>query len=117
MKKIYHLSSCSTCQRILKEVNPCADIELIDIKTSNITPADLDFAKQKSGSYEALFSKRAMKFRSMGLHEMKLTESDYRRYILEEYTFLKRPVAIIGEEVFAGNSKKVVEELKAALHP
>jgi arsenate reductase len=116
MKKIYHLSSCSTCQRILKEVNPGADIQLIDIKTSNITAEDLDFAKEKLGSYEALFSKRAMKFRSMGLHEMKLTEADYRKHILEEYTFLRRPVAIIGEEVIAGNSKKVVEQLKATLH-
>jgi arsenate reductase len=47
--------------------------------------------KELAGSYEALFSRRAMKYRSMGLNEMELSEDDYRKYILEEYTFLKRP--------------------------
>jgi arsenate reductase (glutaredoxin) len=115
MKKIYHLSSCSTCQKILKEVNPGNEVELIDIKQHNITAEDLDFCKERTGSYEALFSKRAMKFRSLGFHEMELSGNDYRKYILEEYTFLKRPVAIIGNEIYAGNSKKVVESLKEAL--
>ena len=44
----------------------------------------------------------------MGLHEQTLTEKDYKRLILEEYTFLKRPVALIDGEYFVGNTKKVV---------
>jgi arsenate reductase len=71
--------------------------------------------KKLAGSYEALFSRRAIKYRALGLHERELNESDYRRLILEDYTFLKRPVAIIGNQIFVGNSPKVVEELKAAL--
>ena len=51
----------------------------------------------------------------MGLHEQTLTEKDYRRLILEEYTFLKRPVAIVGKQIFIGNTKAVVEALKNAL--
>jgi arsenate reductase len=89
----------------------CSNIQLIDIKTQNISEIDLDFAKEKLGSYEALFSKRAMKYRSMGLNEMDLNEEDFKTYILQEYTFLKRPVAFIDGEVFAGNSKKNVEAL------
>ena len=67
------------------------------------------FLKEKVGSYEALFSRKAMKYRSMGLHEKELTEADYRKLMLEEYTFLKRPFMINGDEVFIGNTKAVVE--------
>ncbi|MDG1659191.1 MAG: ArsC/Spx/MgsR family protein [Crocinitomicaceae bacterium] len=110
MKKIYHLSSCSTNQRILKEVKPGSDVVLQDIKEEGIDEKTLDFLKEKTGSYEALFSKRAMKFRSMGLNEMNLSEADYKKYMLEEYTFLKRPFMINENEVFIGNSKNTVAE-------
>lgn len=115
MNKVYHLSTCSTCQRIFKELNIGDDFEMQDIKEKNISATELDAIKEKVGSYEALFSKRAMKYRSMGLNEMDLKEKDYRKYMLEEYTFLKRPFILIGDEVFIGNSKKVVEQAKAAL--
>lgn len=116
MKKIYHLANCDTCQKILKEVGAeKKKINLQDIKTEPITPAQLDQMKELAGSYEALFSRRALKFRSMGLHEKVLTENDYRKLILEEYTFLKRPVAIVGNQLFIGNTKAVVESLKNAL--
>lgn len=116
MKKIHHLSSCNTCQRIIKELDlESKGFEMQDIKTENISAAELDTAKEKVGSYEALFSKRAMKFRSMGLNEMNLTEADYRKHILEEYTFLKRPFIWIDQELFVGNAKKTVEAAKAAL--
>jgi arsenate reductase-like glutaredoxin family protein len=95
--------------RILKEINPISDVELQNIKEKNIDSETLDFLKDKVGSYEALFSKKAMKYRSLGLNEMDLSETDYKRYMLEEYTFLKRPFMINGDEVFIGNSKKVVE--------
>lgn len=110
MKKIYHLKSCSTNVRILKEINPGTDVELQNIKEENIDAKTLDALKEKVGSYEAMFSKKAMKYRSMGLNKMELTEADYRKYMLEEYTFLKRPFMINGDEVFIGNSKAVVED-------
>jgi arsenate reductase len=109
MKRIYLLNACSTCQRILKAISPGEDVELINIKESNIDGETLDWLKEKVGSYEGLFSKKAMKYRSMGLHEKNLTEEDYRNYMLEEYTFLKRPFCINGDEVFIGNAKKEVE--------
>lgn len=115
MKRIYHLSSCSTCQRILKELKPSSEFELIDIKATNIDAETLDWIAQKVGSYEALFSKRAMKYKSMGLNEMKLTEADYRKYMLEEYTFLKRPFIINEDEVFIGNAQKTVDAAKKSL--
>jgi arsenate reductase len=116
MKKIYHLKSCSTNIRILKEVNPGSDVEMQNIKEQNIDAETLDFLKEKVGSYEALFSKKAMKYRAMGLNEMDLTEDDYKMYMLQEYTFLKRPFIINGDEVFIGNSKKVVEAAVASFN-
>lgn len=114
MKKIYHLSSCSTCQRIIKTLEPSAEVILQDIKTEQITEEQLKEMKEMAGTYEALFSRRAMKYRSMGLNELELSEEDYKRYILEEYTFLKRPVMISGDQIFVGNSKKVVEQAQSA---
>ncbi len=115
MRKIFHLSTCKTCQRIIQELNDGAGLELQDIKTEPISGADLDFMKEKAGSYEALFSKRSRKYRALGLHEQELTEADMRRLILEEYTFLKRPVVAVDDQVFVGNAKKSVEGAKEAL--
>jgi len=116
MKKIYCLSTCSTCHRILGEIDAeKKGFVLQDIKTEKITPAQLDDMKEKAGSYEALFSRRALKYKELNLKEKILTEKDYRRLILEEYTFLKRPVAWVGKRLFVGSEKSTVAELKAAL--
>ncbi len=116
MKKIYHLSTCDTCQHILKEVKAVEKkATLQDVKTEKITAAQLDEMKKLAGSYEALFSRRALKYKSMGLKDKQLTEKDYRQLILDEYTFLKRPVAIVGHQIFIGNGKQEVAALKAAL--
>lgn len=116
MRKIYHLSTCTTCQRILKELGHLDGVELQDIKMESITPSQLEEMHELSGSYEALFSRRAMLFRQRNLGEKNLTENDYKDLILDHYTFLKRPVILIDDQIFIGNSKKVVEAAKGALH-
>lgn len=115
MKKIYHLGNCGTCQKIIAELNSGKSFELQEIKSEPITPEQLDAMKALAGSYEALFSRKAMKFRSMGLAEKTLSETDYRQLILDEYTFLKRPVVLIGDEIFVGNAPKTVQAAKAKL--
>ncbi len=112
MKKIYHLATCSTSKGILKQLDNGKGFEMQDIKTEGITPEQLDWLKEKVGSYEALFSRRALKYREWGLDKQELTEADFRRLILEEYTFLKRPVFVIGDEVYAGSAPSVVETVK-----
>ena len=116
MKKIYHLSTCDTCQRIIKELQPLDGFEFHDIKTVALTSSQVEEMQHLTGSYEALFSKRARLFRQQGLHEKQLSEADFKRLILEQYTFLKRPVILLGEQIFVGNSKKVVAATKAAIH-
>jgi len=86
-----------------------------DIKFEKISPDQLEEMKKMAGSYEALFSRRAMKYKEWGLKDKKLTEKDYRQYILDEYTFLKRPVVIINDKIFIGSEKKNVEALKKIL--
>lgn len=112
MKKIYYLGTCSTCIRILKELKPGADVELQDIKKSSITSRQLEQMKKLAGSYEALFSRRSMKYRSMGLKDKQLTEADYKKLILEEYTFLKRPVIIIDDVISIGNAKSEIDKIR-----
>ena len=113
MKKIYHLANCKTCQRIIAELANGEGFELQNIKEQKITPEQLEAMKIMAGSYEALFSRKAMKYRSMGLQDRNLTEDDYRQLILEEYTFLKRPVVIIDGDIFIGSAKAAVEGAKA----
>jgi len=112
MKKVYCVSTCDTCQRIIE------DAGLINkgyvsqnIKMEKITPGQLDEMKSMIGSYEALFSRRALKYKAMGLKDKTLTERDYRDLILQEYTFLKRPVVISGKKIFSGSEKKTVSEV------
>ncbi|MDC0313666.1 hypothetical protein OAL26_00910 [Flavobacteriales bacterium] len=117
MKKIYFLGTCSSCVRIMKELGVDDSWEQQDIKTEKITTSQIEEMHSLSGSYDSLFSRRAMKYKSMGLKEKELSESDYKELILEEYTFLKRPVIILEDKIFIGNSKQVVisvqEELNA----
>jgi arsenate reductase len=114
--KIYCLSTCDTCNRILKEIQAKKKGFLLqDIKTEKISPAQLDELKKATGSYESLFSRRALKYKEMGLKDKLLTEQDYRRLILEEYTFLKRPVAMVRGKVFAGSEAATVAALKKAV--
>ena len=104
MKKVYFLSTCSTCKRIIKENGyEKKGFGFQDIKTEKISPEQLDELKDLAGSYEALFSRRSLKYKSMGLKDKKLTETDYRTLILEEYTFLKRPVVLSGRKVIIGS--------------
>jgi arsenate reductase (glutaredoxin) len=116
MKKIYHLSTCTTSQAIIKETGIAQKgFTLQDIKFEKITPAQLEEMKQLAGSYEALFSRRALKYKELGLKDKQLSEKDYRQYILDEYTFLKRPVVIVDKTIFVGSEKKTVEALKKAV--
>ncbi len=115
MKKIYHLSTCDTCKRILNELNPADDFVLQDIKTETITTEQIEEMYQLTGSYEALFSKRARLYKERDLKNQNLAEEDYKNLILEHYTFLKRPVILAEDQIFVGNSKKVVEAAKSAI--
>ncbi|WP_116127807.1 arsenate reductase family protein [Lewinella sp. IMCC34183] len=116
MAKLFHLGTCSTCRRLLGELDPPPHVEQIDIKKTHVTPEDLDRMAALAGGYAPLFNRRARKYQSAGLAERELTEDDYRRLILEEYTFLKRPVVLTDSAVYAGSAKATVAAARADLH-
>jgi arsenate reductase (glutaredoxin) len=116
MRHFYYLKTCDTCLRILKSLQLPADVTLQDIKEHPITVKQLEHLKSLAGSYEALFSKRAKLYKEMDLKNTELKETDFKHYILEHYTFLKRPVLVLDQQIFIGNSAKVVEVAKQALH-
>ena len=115
-QKGYYLAGCSTCQRIIKELGIEKRFELQDIKSQAITQEQLDEMANLTGSYESLFSRRAIKYRTMALKDQQLSESDYRDLILKEYTFLKRPVTFYDGEIFIGNTKSEIEKLRLKLN-
>lgn len=112
--RIFVLGTCNTCKRILSEIN-CENLKVQDIKKEAITEQQLEKMYELAGSYEALFTRKSMKYRSMNLKDQTLSEEDFKKLILQEYTFLKRPVAIVNHKIFIGNSKKNVAALKAEL--
>lgn len=112
-RTFYYLGTCSTCERIMKGID-LKGFALREIKGDPITPQELDCMKELAGSYEALFSRIALKYRALGLNKKKLTEKDYRNHILQEYTFLKRPVMVLDDRIFIGNAPKVVQAMAEA---
>lgn len=116
MKKIYHLSSCDTCKKILKELHPSSAYILQDIKENPVNEEQLDEMRELAGSYEALFSKRARLYKERDLKNEKLGEAAYKNLLLEHYTFLKRPVIINNDKIFTGNSKKTIEAAKSSIN-
>ena len=116
MKKIYYLSSCNTCIRIIDQLNLPEDFILQDIKTNAISEEQIAAMRSLTNSYESLFSKRARLYKELDLKNKSLSEDDYKNYILEHYTFLKRPVVILHDKIFIGNAKKTVEAAKLAIH-
>lgn len=115
MQKIYYLTTCDTCKRIIKELDLSSTFVRQEIKEEEITLSQLEALRALSGSYESLFSKRAKLYKERGLKDEVLAEEDYKRFILEHYTFLKRPVLVNKDQIFIGNSKNVVAEAKASL--
>ncbi|SFE58742.1 arsenate reductase [Flavobacterium xueshanense] len=115
MDKIYYLASCDTCRKIIKSLPKEHDFKFHDIKQDPITIAELEQMRELSGSYEALFSKKAQLYKSMDLKNKSLTEADYKKYILEHYTFLSRPVFIIKDKIYIGNTQQNMLQVMKAL--
>ena len=114
MKKIYYLSTCDTCKRIMKETGT-QGFELRDVKDHPVLESELDDLHNKAGNYEALMNKRARKIREEGLQLDAMSEQELRALLLREYTLLKRPIYQIGNDIFIGNAAKTVDAIKARI--
>ena len=113
--KIYYLASCSTCRKIIKALPNSDKLQYHDIRENPITEKELEEMYQLSGSYEALFSRKAQLYKSMNLKNQSLTEDDFKKYILQHYTFLSRPVFIIDGKIYIGNSQQNILQVTKTL--
>ena len=113
--KIYYLASCDTCRKIIKSLPNSDRLEFHDIRQNPITEQELEELHSLSGSYEALFSKKAQLYKSLDLKNKTLTEDDYKRYLLQHYTFLSRPVILLNDEIFIGNTQPNILKLTKAM--
>ena len=111
MQKVFYLKNCGTCTKIMSRLN-LAEWELREVKTVPLNEEELEEMYAKTNSYEELFSKRSTQIKARGLDVKMLKEEDFRRLILDHYSFLKRPVFLTDSEIFVGNSKKAVEQIE-----
>ncbi len=116
MQKVYYLSSCDTCKRVMKEIDIPSSFIKQDLKVQGITEEELDELFNLTNSFEELFSRRAKLFKERNLGDENLLEEDYKGLILEHYTFLKRPVIVNNDEIFIGSSAKTVAAAKKSIH-
>lgn len=114
-KKVYHLSTCSTCKRIIKELDLNNGFEFQNIKEKPISENVLEKLHAFIGNYESLFNKRSTLYRERNLKEIELSEIDYKNLILEHYSFIKRPIIQIDNVYFIGNAKKTIADAKEFL--
>lgn len=112
---VYWLPHCSTCQKAVEHLRGKGVTirSLRDLKAQPLEHAEVEDLVRKVGGAETLFSKRAMKYRKMGLHEQTLSDDDLLRLMTEEYTFITRPVVVRGDRATAGFSAKRLDELVA----
>jgi arsenate reductase len=112
---IFYLASCDTCRKIIKTLPKGINLAFHDIKQDPIKITQLEEMHQLAGSYEALFSKKAQLYKSMGLKDKNLSEDNFKKYILEHYTFLSRPVFIIDNKIYIGNTQQNMLQVMKAL--
>lgn len=110
MKTAFYLKTCGTNKKIMSPID-FSDWNLREIKSSPITEEELAEMFRLSGTYEALFSRKSTQIKARGIDVKSLKENDFRDLILEHYSFLKRPVFIIENEIFIGNDKENVRKL------
>lgn len=112
MKKVFYLNSCDTCRKILAKFD-LRDWEMREIKKEPITLEEVEAMFKVTNSYEDLFSKKSTQIKLRELDLKTMGEDDFKELLLDHYTFLKRPVFLTDTEIFIGNDKKNIENLRA----
>ncbi len=110
---VYWLPHCTTCQKAVKhlEEKGVPVHRFHNLKEEPLSTDEVRELAAKVGGVEKLFSKRAMKYRAMGLHEREVAEDEMVKLMSEEYTFVTRPVIVKGDRATAGFSAKRLDIL------
>lgn len=113
MKNItfYWLPNCSTCQKAKGwlERRGVKITAMRDIKENPLSRKEVEDLVKMLGGPAELFSKRAIKYREMKLNEREVPPDEMLDLMTDEYTFLKRPIMVIGDQAAAGFFEKSFE--------
>ncbi|HZS45890.1 MAG TPA: arsenate reductase family protein [Blastocatellia bacterium] len=109
----YWLPNCTTCQKAKSYLDGKGTKvgRIRDIKSDPLSRAEVEDLAGLVGGPENLFSRRAIKYRELGLANQNLSNQDLLRLMSEEYTFIKRPVIVRGNKAVAGFNAKQVDNL------
>jgi arsenate reductase (glutaredoxin) len=112
MNKFYWLPNCSTCVKAKKflDANNIEINELRDIKADKLSRAEVENLVELIGGADKLFSRRAIKYRELGLNKREVSTKEMLDLMTDEYTFIKRPVLVIDGKAIAGFSEKSYAE-------
>jgi arsenate reductase len=105
---LYWLPHCQTCQKAADFLK-AKDITISvfrNLKENTLSREEVEKLSKMAGGAAQLFSRRAIKYREMGLHQRELSDSEMLDLMTAEYTFIKRPVLVKGEKAIAGFSEK-----------
>jgi arsenate reductase len=107
----YWLPNCSTCQKALGWLGRrgVKISNMRDIKEEPLTRNEVEKLAKMLGGPAELFSKRAVKYRELKLHEREVPPTEMLDLMTDEYTFLKRPILVIDAHATAGFFEKSFE--------
>jgi arsenate reductase (glutaredoxin) len=94
---MYWLPHCSTCQKAKDAIEETgAKIHrFVDLKETPLAKEEIESLCEKAGGVNVVFSKVARKYRALGLDKLELSDADMLSHMVEEYTFIRRPVVVV----------------------
>ena len=95
----------------MKEELGYKDIKFRDLKEQPLQKSELKDLAKKAGGVDKIFSRRATKYRTLGLADKNLTDDQKLDWMAKEYTFISRPVIESDSKVVAGFSKRNYQEV------
>ena len=104
----YWLPNCTTCQKARRRLDyhRISVTKFRDLKEEPLSLEEIQKLAQMLGGVEHLFSRRSVKFRELGLRDKELSEAEMLELMASEYTFLKRPILVVGDTAIAGFFEK-----------
>ena len=105
---IYWLPNCDTCKKaaVFLQQNNVVVTRFHNLKTEKLSRTEIEKLAEMVGGVENLFSRRAIKYRELGLNKREVLPAEMFDLIESDYTFVKRPVLVIGNRATCGFSEK-----------
>lgn len=109
---LFWLPHCSTCQRTARalEERGYRSVERRDMRSRRLSRIEVENLAAMVGGASQLFSRRALKYRAMNLHERELNDDEMIDLMTEEDTFIKRPVLVQGRRAQAACTVKSLDK-------